>query len=1194
MGRARWLVLAVVATGIAFAVTRPPLHSSAAPTVPIRYGRDVRPILSDRCFVCHGPDEAARKGDLRLDSSDEATRARTHGTPIVAGDANKSLVWQKISSDDPDERMPPPDSNKHALDAQQRETIRRWIDEGAHYEAHWAFAAPVQPEPPPVTNAAWNSNAIDRFIFARLASEGIAPSPPADRSVLCRRIFLDLTGLPPTEQELDAFAQDTQPDARARLIDQLLTTEPYRSRYAERMTVPWLDVARFADTSGIHMDAGRSIWLYRDWVLEAFRSNKPYDQFVIDQLAGDLIPEATTQQVIASGFNRNHVTSDEGGAINEEYLLEYAVDRVATTSAAFLGLSMQCARCHDHKFDPISTEDFYSMLAFFNSNEEPGVYSQLPDAERSFEPFIETPTPMQSAQLALLDQSIGNLSTERDIPAADEEQAFAAYSSATVVPGDLVWVPSAMVAAESTNGTTMTIVPDGSVIASGANPASDKHVLTLSTDSINLRMVALEVMSDPSLTENRVGRAHNGNAVLDAITVEARSTLDPTQRKIIPLEWSWGDVEQSNGDFHSTNALTAGEGRQWAVDSHVQPGSRIALFVAVEPFGFVGGTELRVTLDYTSQYAQHVFGRVRLSLAQASDALLSKLPEATSAWYIAGPWPTLVGTNAYEIARGPEKAQRFSHGETWGDFAWRHAPGVLEDQLVGLGQGSSTEYVARQIFAPSARELEISLGSDDGIQVYLNGALVREARIERGVKADQERVKLALNAGENFLVCKVVNTGGLGGFYHRALREIGAMTREMLPIALPATLTRETSRIAARTAWRSSASPRYTQLTRELTAAQTEREVITAKIPHTMVMKDRMVPTETFVLTRGAYDQPDRERPVKRAIPVALGMLRDEQPSNRLGLAQWITSTDNPLMARVVVNRLWEQFFGRGIVRTENDFGFQGEWPTNPELLDWLAVDFASNGWDLQRVIREILTSETYAQSSRVREDLAQRDPENRLLAWYPRQRLAAEQIRDQGLYVGGILKEKFGGPSVKPYQPEGLWQEVAMPQSNTRVYEQSMNDDLWRRSLYTYWKRASPPPAMLTLDAPTREFCSTRRLTTNTPLQALVLWNDAQFVEAARHAAARVLREPGDDATRLSLLYVRCTSERPSQKQLAVLTATLNANRARYVAAPGDAVKFVATGDSESPSLEHSPEVAAWTLVANAILCSDPALVKD
>ena len=1183
-----------VGVGIVVAISRIDAPSAAIPPEPIRYGRDVRPILSDRCFVCHGPDAAARKGDLRLDSFENATHIRPHGAPIVAGQSKASLVWQKITSTDPEEMMPPTSSTKHALDAAQCETIRRWIDEGAQYESHWAFTPPVRPASPSVKNAAWSANGIDQFILARLEQTNVSPSPSADRATLCRRIFLDLTGLPPTEIELDAFVADTSDDARGKLIDRLLTEEPYRSRYAERMAVPWLDVARFADTSGIHMDAGRSIWLYRDWVLQSFRSNQPYNQFVIDQLAGDLIPGATTQQTIASGFNRNHVTSDEGGAINEEYLLEYAVDRVATTSSAFLGLSMQCARCHDHKFDPITTKDFYGVLAFFNSVEEPGVYSQLPDAERSFEPFLETPTPTQQAQLQQLDQSIAALTVERDLPGSDESAAFAQYSSEVLAENAIEWVAAPTIAAESSNGSTLAIQSDGSVLASGANPANDRHTLTLSTDATELRMIAVEVMSDPSFTEGRVGRAPNGNAILDSIVVEATSAADPSRHERIPLDWAWADVEQSNGDFSATNALTKDDGREWAVDSHTRPGSRIALFASSVPFGFTGGTNLRVSLGYTSPFGQHVMGRVRVSIAAASDRVMARLPVSSSAWYIAGPWITEAGSDPYEVARGPENARLFSRGESWGEFGWRYAPAVLEGQVVGLAQGTSTEYLARQIFAPTARDLEVSLGSDDGIQVFLNGAQVHETRTDRAAKPDQERVVLPLQAGENLLVCKIVNTGGIGGFYHRAHAADGAMTTAMVPIILPERFTREESRSLARTAWRASASPRYRALSQSLTAAQQERTTVTSMIPHTMVMKDRMVPTETFVLTRGLYDQPDRERPVQRSIPAALGVLAEGQPTNRLGLAQWITSPENPLMARVVVNRLWEQFFGRGIVRTENDFGLQGEWPTHPELLDWLAVEFRTSGWNLQHMIRLILTSNTYAQASILRVEISARDPDNRLLSWYPRQRLPAEQIRDQGLFVGGLLHEQFGGPSVKPYQPEGLWQEVAMPQSNTRIYQRGMDSDLWRRSLYTYWKRASPPPAMLTLDAPSREFCSTRRFTTNTPLQALVLWNDEQFVEIARHAAERVLADAVGDVARLALLYLRCTGERPSEECMHALMETLTANRSRYEAQVEDAEKFLATGESPSPPPEQSSEIAAWTLIANAILCSDASLVKD
>ncbi len=1199
--RSQLLLVAIVGFVIGTAVFTLPAPLGAASTEPVLYGRDVRPILSDRCFLCHGPDREKRQADLRLDSAEEATKIRPKGAAIVPGSAASSLVWSRISSDDPKFMMPPPDSTKHSLDANQRQIIRRWIDDGAQYESHWAFSAPTRSNVPTPIDPRWTTNEIDRFLLARMEKVGITPSPPASRATLVRRIFLDLTGLPPTPAEVDAFVDDPSPDVRAKLIDRLMSQEPYRSRYAERMTIPWLDVARFADTSGIHMDAGRSIWLWRDWVIDAFRTNKPYDQFIVEQLAGDLIPNATSAQLIASGFNRNHVTSDEGGAISEEYLLEYAVDRVATTGAAFLGLSVQCARCHDHKFDPITSEDFYSMVAFFNSNEEPGIYSQVPDAMRSLEPALEFPTDEQRARLVEIEGALASLTTERDQPSQTENAEFEQFCSSATAQLNLEWVAAPTRSAESKNGATLTVQPDGSVLASGANPDVDEHTLTLETDATEIRLLALEVLTDPSMVEGRVGRAPNGNAVLDSIVVEATSKVDPTRTELVPLSWAWADLEQSNGDYRVANALITADRREWAVDAHTTPGSRLAIFTTEKPFGFEGGTTLRVRLGYDSPYKQHTFGHVRVSLARASDSFLAKLPDATNGWYIAGPWLTEVGTDPYATIRGPESQPRFDRMAQWDEYSWRYAPGVIEGQPAGLAQGPGTEFVARQVFATHPHTIELSLGSDDGIAVFVNGVKVHENKSDRPVAPDQERVTISLVAGENSIVCKIVNTGGPGGFFHRAIAPEGSILHGAVPLFLPTAMSRPEFRATARDAWRLTASPRYRELNDKIAKSKREQEVVRIQVPHTMVMKEQASARETFVLKRGMYDQADRDRPVTRAIPKALGALTEEQPKNRLGLAQWIVSSENPLTARVTINRLWEQFFGRGLVRTENDFGFQGEWPTHPELLDWLAAEFRESGWNVQHMIRLMLNSEAYAQSSDIRPEIAAFDPDDRLLSWYPRQRLGAEQIRDQALYVSGLLKERLGGPSVKPYQPEGLWQEVAMPQSNTRAYEVGMNDDLWRRSLYSYWKRAVPPPSLLTFDAPTREYCVTRRTTTNTPLQALVLWNDEQFVEAARGAATRILQESASastdaqtDAARLSLLFFSCTGSRPSAETIDRLTAALHANRARYAHSAEDAKSLVSVGDSQSPENLDSRELASWTLVANAILSSDATLVKD
>ena len=1162
---------------------------------PIRYGRDIRPILSDRCFLCHGPDRAHQQAGLRLDIRAEATAPRKDGPAIVPGDAEASDIWKRINDHDPDRVMPTPESGKRPLTEAERDLIRRWINEGAPYEDHWAFAAPKAAPAPAVRDATWPRNDIDRFVLARMERAGTGPSPEADAEDLVRRAYLDLTGLPPTPEETAAYLADPRTDRFEHLVDRLTTEEPYRMRYAERMSVPWLDIARYADTSGIHMDAGRQMWLWRDWTIEAFRTNKPYDQFIVEQLAGDLLPNPTIDQIVASGFNRNHVTTDEGGAINEEYLLEYAVDRVNTTGSAFLGLSVGCARCHDHKFDPVTAEDFYSLLAFFNSNEEPGLYSQLADPNRAFEPFIEVPRKEDEAKLSILAEAEQRARAQQASAGEAEKAELDAF--VTGVRAGFGAVAATVSSAASAEGATMSVQPDGSVLVGGANPANDIHTIVLRTDATDMRLLMLEALTDPSLGAGRTGRADNGNAVLDHIAVEAVSVADPARREPVDLTWAWADYEQENGDYRVVNALTKGEGRQWAVRSHEVEGMRTALFAAAKPFGFAGGTELRVTLHYHSPYPNHIFGRVRLTPMQASEQALAQLPPAVSGWYIAGPFfgePRA----GYGVEYGPEKetsfrgGARFRAGEQ--EDGWRYAPGVIDGQVVGLAASVGSELLARQIYAPTARKLELSMGSDDGLVMYLNGRKVHENQSDRAPAPDQDRVSLDLVPGENFLVCKVVNTGGGAGFYSRMVPREGEFAREMLALVAGDDRVRPAAADAARNGWRVRFSPSYMTAQREIERVAAERAQLLASTPKTMVMREMDSPRETFVHMRGLYDQADKNRPVTRAVPKALGSLPADAPRNRLGLAQWLVSDANPITARVVVNRVWEQFFGNGIVRTSDDFGLQGEWPTHPELLDSLAVRFREGGWDMRALVRDIVTSATYRQSSRVRTEVAVADPGNRLLSYYPRQRLAAEQIRDQALYVAGVLVERPGGPSVKPYQPEGLWQEVAMLQSNTRVYQQGMGDDLWRRSMYTYWKRAAPPPTMLTFDAPTREFCTTKRMVTNTPLQALVLWNDPQFVEAARMAAERTIRGQQDDRARVVELYRRATGTTPSDALVDRMLGTLADTRARYAAHPEDADKLLDVGEAQSSAEIAAPELAAWTMLANAVLSSDATIVKD
>ncbi len=1168
--------------------------SPGAMAAPIHFGREIRPILSDRCFQCHGPDRAKRQAGLRLDDASSATALRD-GRPLKAiepGDLARSALWERVTTADSDRSMPPHDSGKPALTDKERALIARWIEQGAQYEPHWSFTVPIRPPVPANERDGWSITPIDRFIHERWSREGIAPGPDASKDTLVRRVFLDLTGLPPTEREVQAFVDDPSADAYERLVDRLLTQEPYITRYAERMAVPWLDLSRYADTCGVHMDAGRQIWPWRDWVLRAYRSNMPFDQFTIDQLAGDQYPGATQEQLIASGFNRNHVTTDEGGAIPEEYLVEYWADRTNTVGSVFFGLTLGCARCHDHKFDPVTAEDYYSLLAYFNSIDEPGLYSQQPDPNRALEPALTLLDPTIQDTVAALEAQRAEAVAARDADSDTDRAALDAFVSSWRSAERIEWTRPVVERAVSSGGATLSVQPDGSVLGSGTNPDQDDHTLSLRFAQTGVRLIAIEALPDESFG-GKVGRAANGNAILSGISAEAVSVESPEHTQPLRFVWAWASHEQPNGDFRAVNALAPNDGRQWALEGHQHGQGRVAYFLTDAPTGFESGTELRLSLAFHSPYAQHTIGRVRVSVASASDTTLAQLPIASSAWYLSD----VFGVGELKQAQaehGPERADRFDRQARAGGGGWRYAPGVEDGAVASLAQGVGAEYLARQYFAPTARSLDLSIGSDDQIKMWLNGALVHANEVSRAAAPDQDKVTLSLPAGESLLVCKVVNTGGIGGFYERPIPQDTVLPSSHLPLFMPAVDAHGDAVQAARVAWRRLHSPAYRAADERVLALDGQIQHANASAPKTMVMRESSMPRETFVLSRGQYSAPDPARKVTRGVPKALGAVPESFPSNRLGLAQWLVSELNPLTARVTVNRAWEMMFGRGLVRTSEDFGVQGEAPTHPELLDWLAVEFRDNGWNIRELVRSIVTSRVYRMSSRVRPDVAAVDADNRLLSWYPRQRLGAEQIRDQALYIGGLLVEQLGGRSVKPYQPEGLWQEVSMLNSNTRAYDEGVGDDLWRRSMYTYWKRAVPPPSLLTFDAPTREFCTTRRLTTNTPLQALVLWNDPQFVEAARAAAARVLDAEADDRERMRLLFVRTTSHEPAPDLVTRLLEDVDFYRVRFAGAPVDAEKLVTVGSSRSGRARDSAELAAWSMVASAIMSSDATIVKD
>ena len=1172
----------------------PPTGPERAPA--LRYDRDVRPILSDRCFSCHGPDAKKRQANLRLDERESALGKYEDGFAIVPGKPDESQLWKRITHHDAAERMPPSNAGKRPLSDAEKQLLRRWIETGAEYEPHWSFVPPVRPALPAVKDERWVRDPLDRFVLARLEAEGLAPNAEAERETLLRRVFLDLTGLPPTPAELESFLADARPDAYERWVAKLLEEEPYKTRYAEHAAVPWLDAARYGDTNGIHMDAGRSIWPWRDWLIGALREGMPFDRFVTEQIAGDLLPDATQSQRVASGFNRNHVATDEGGAIAEEYLVEYAVDRVNTTSSVFLGLAMGCARCHDHKFDPFTQEDYYSLFAYFDSIEEPGLYSQLPDPKRAFEPFMEVPSDAQSQELARTRAELEQQRRELDLPVPSEKAEFERFAAEFTAQARLAFAPVTVLSATSAKGATLEIQPDGSVLGKGKDPDTDEHQLRLRTDATGLRLVAFEGLTDPSFDHASVGRAPNGNAVLGSFAVEARSVRDPARTQKLHFRWCWADFEQANGDFRLANVLDDDPRTGWAVDGHNRNDPRVAFFLADEPFGFEGGTELVVDLGYDTMYTQHVFGRERVSVAALDEGFLARLPVFGSGWYTSGPFPSADRAAIYGTAHGPESIARLDPTQKFGaeQLGWSFGESFADAQPNALPEGTNAVYAAKRVYSPTARTLEAFVGSDDGVRAFLNGKEVFSREVDRALAPDQDKFSLELPAGESALVLKIVNTGGQGGFFWRTLPRKDELPADMLLALLPAGARAASQQARIERAWKLAFSPAYLARTAQIAALEKRVAELDAAIPRTMVMKELAMPRATFVLKRGQYDQPDKSRPVARRVPQALGKLPEGAPANRLGLAQWLVDPANPLVARVAVNRLWEGCFGAGLERTSEDFGQQGEWPSHPELLDYLALEFREHGWDVKGLVRRLVCSATYRQSSRVRPECSEKDPEGRLLSRYPRRRLAAEELRDQALYVSGLLVEKTGGPSVKPYQPEGLWQEIAMLQSNTRIYEQGMGEDLWRRSLYTYWKRACPPPSMLTFDAPTRESCVIRRLPTNTPLQSLVLWNDTQFVEAARVLAQRALAEESDDRARLAALFTRTTGRKAAVEALAPLERGLEHFRARYAADEAAAQKLVALGTAPRPEKLDACELAAWTMVASTLLNLDATLCRN
>ena len=1043
----------------------------------VLFDRDIRPLLSDTCFKCHGPDEKQRVSQFRLDTRSGAFATRDGESAIVPGKPEQSEIVRRITSDDPELKMPPPDSGLR-LSSAQIELIQRWIRDGAKWEEHWAFVRPQRPAPPVVQNSEWPKNAIDRFVLSRLEAQGLSPAPPARREALIRRLSLSLTGLPPTIAEVDAFLADQSPQAYERVVDRLLASP----RYGERMATPWLDAARYADTSGYQSDGNRTMWRWRDWVIEAYNTNKPFDEFTIEQLAGDMLPNPTLDQLIATGFNRNHRGNAEGGIIAEEYLVEYVVDRVETTATVWLGLTMGCARCHDHKYDPISQRDFYRTFAFFHNVPENGKAVKYGNSP----PFIPAPTRPQQRELAEIDSQIA-AATQR-LASAQNEIAAAEAAWASTIPAD--------------SNLGRCFEDD----LRGYSPAGPPQIRNAA----------------PPVKKSQRDNSSEPNFADDAIKKKPKAK--PTERP--DLKFVPGPNANRAVELDGSTSIIAGD---------------------VGGFGF--------------QDAFTLSAWIRPENANAG-TILSRMEDVTE-----GRGYCLV------VAEGRLHIRLV---ERWLDDAIR----VQSSSAVPVGKWT---HVA--VSYNGSRYAE-------GLTLYLNGQ-------PQSLEVNLDELNQTFRSDEPL---RIGGGGGAALQFRGQIDEVRVYAREREPHEVRIVVVAEPiaqiasvadnqrtadQRAKLRAYFMTEAGPeRFRRMQEELHELRKKRDEFTATFPTTMVMQEMKTPRSTFILSRGAYDQPTEE--VSAGTPSVLPPLPTDAAADRLTLARWLVSPQNPLTARVTVNRYWQMLFGAGLVKTTEDFGSQGDRPSHPGLLDWLAVEYVENGWDTKSLLKTIVMSATYQQSSAASPALNALDPENRLLARGPRFRLSAQIIRDQALAVSGLLTEKQGGPSVKPYQPEGLWKEIA----TINTYDQGHGEDLYRRSLYTFWKRTVAPPTMSIFDSTGREMCSVRTSRTNTPLQALALMNDVTFVEAARKLAERMLREGGDTPEdRIRLAFRLTTSREPTAAERNVLSNGLAEQLAYYREHPDDAKSLLSAGESPRDESLDPAEVAACTMIASLILNLDETM---
>ncbi|RIK82219.1 MAG: hypothetical protein DCC68_06975 [Planctomycetota bacterium] len=1010
------------ANGAADTTALPPAAEGA-----IDYAKDVKPILAKHCYACHGAEK--QESGLRLHTKQTALAGGDGGIAIKPGDAAGSPLLARVAGIGDDERMPPPDEGD-ALSAKEVGILRAWIEQGAKWpdgadgdgnhagKNHWAYRSPKEQIPPDVRDAAWSRSAVDGFILARLDAEGLRPSAELDRPRLLRRAALDLVGVPPSIDDVQAFVADPSPDAFERAVERLLASPQYGERWASM----WLDLARYADTQGYEKDNRRTIWRYRDWVIDAFNRNLPFDQFTIEQLAGDLLPDATPDQILATAFHRNTMTNTEGGTDNEEFRVAAVVDRVNTTWAVWMATTFNCCQCHSHKYDPFTQREYYQFLAFLNQTED-----QDNDDES---PTMPMPTPAQARETVRLQAALA----EADAKLAAMEPQLAAEADAWAVrlQGPVEWQTLALSEMKSTDGATLTLQDDGSILASGERPANDVYTIAAEGDWAGVTALRLEVLPDASLPHGGSGRADDGNFVLSRFAVALADDGGSLSMAAALADFSQKDFDVAEA-IESKNVKKSG----WAVQPRVkEPHEAVFVLARALP---AGAGRLRVALEHRYEQPHYTLGRFRLSATR--------------------------DVNVREKQALPA--------------AVRDAIAVPRDKRTDA-QGAAILAYYRSI-APQSKALR---DEQDALKKQLAAVAPPRIPVLRALTASKQRTTRIMNRG-NFL---------------------------------------------------------------------------------------------------------DLGEEVSPGVPATTHPLAKDLPADRLGMARWLARAENPLFGRVLVNRLWERLFGIGIVETTEDFGTQGALPSHPELLDWLAVDAARQGWDIKGILRRMVTSSVYRQSSNITPELLERDAYNRLLARGPRVRLSAEVIRDQALAISGLLSHKQHGPSVMPPQPDGVWKVVYSGDN----WATSPGEDRYRRGVYTFWRRTSPHPAMVAFDAPSREFCVLRRPKSNTPLQALVTLNDPAYIEAAQVLARRVVREGGSTTSeRIAYAIKLCVCRDATQQEIARVAALFDGERAHFARNAAAAKKMAESHAGPTPAGVDSSELAAWTVVANVLLNLDEVVSK-